>query len=83
MILAPSRPTTDVFDTENEAPQHSVLKFQSMDLPPTAATSLSISTGIFGAVEAGDLRGPHQQAAVVAGHGLLELLGDLGADAIR
>ncbi len=45
MILAPRRPTTEVREMENEAPQHSVLKFQSMVLPPTAATSLSISCG--------------------------------------
>jgi len=39
MILAPRRPTTEVREMENEAPQHSVLKFQSMVLPPTATTS--------------------------------------------
>ena len=37
---------------------------------------------ILGLVETGDLGRPHQQAAVVAGHGLLELLGDLGGDAV-
>jgi hypothetical protein len=37
---------------------------------------------IFGAVETGDLGGPHQQAAVVAGHGLFEFLRDLGGDLI-
>jgi len=52
-------------------------------LAPDRGHQLVHFHGILGAVEAGDFRGPDQQAAVVAGHRLLEFLADLGADLVR